>query len=142
MFPLSRNFPKFAAAGALVALSAATTPASAGEMYEKLGPVGPRDPILMTVGSKRVIAFYAPHSLRAPAGARSDQGLRLRCAVQVVVWNPTDVNAESTVSFKATVNPGETASIDSAATESFTLRCGDHAETLTAIDSGQRVVSR
>ena len=126
---------KFAVAGALITLSAAnhspyaqTLLLAPTTLVQNLGPVGPRDPILMTVGSKRVIAFYAP-----------DSGT---CAVHVVVWNPTDVNAESTVSFKATLNPGETASIDSAATESFTLRCGDHAETLTAIDSGQRVVSR
>ena len=32
MFPLSRNFLKFAAAGALVALTAASTPARADEL--------------------------------------------------------------------------------------------------------------
>jgi hypothetical protein len=46
MFPLSRNFLKFAAAGALVALTAASTPARADELVENLGPVGPHEPIL------------------------------------------------------------------------------------------------
>ena len=40
MFPLSRNFLKFAAAGALVALTAVSTPAHADEMVQNLGPSG------------------------------------------------------------------------------------------------------
>ena len=54
----------------------------ADELAQNLGPVGPHDPILTTVGTERVIAFYEP-----------DSG---NCAVHVVLWNPTDVNAEST----------------------------------------------
>ena len=42
MFPLSRNFLKFAAAGAFVALTV-FTPARADEMAQNLGPVGPHE---------------------------------------------------------------------------------------------------
>ena len=44
MFPLSRNFLKFAAAGGLVALTAVSTPARADELVQHLGPVGPHEP--------------------------------------------------------------------------------------------------
>ena len=68
MFSLPRNFLKCAAAGAFIALSVSGTPGRADEMAQNLGPVGPHEPILTTVGSKRVIAFYEPDSLRCPRG--------------------------------------------------------------------------
>jgi hypothetical protein len=76
MFPRSHNFLKFAAAGALLALTVSGTPARADEMFQNLGPVGPHEPILTTVGNKRVIAFYEP-----------DNG---QCAVNAVVFDKTD----------------------------------------------------
>ena len=79
MFPLTRSL-SLAAAGAIVALTVASIPARADELAQNLGPVGPREPILTWVGSKRVIAFYQP-----------DNG---NCAVHVVVWDPADVKAE------------------------------------------------
>ena len=39
---------------------ALSLPVRADELVQNLGPVGPHDPILTTVGSKRVIAFYTP----------------------------------------------------------------------------------
>ena len=127
MFSLPRNFLKCAAAGALVALSLSGTPGRADEMAQNLGPVGPHEPILTTVGSKRVIAFY-----------ELDSG---NCALHVVVWNPTDDNAESTVSFQATLNPRQTAHIY-AENKSLTVRFGDHAESLAVVDADQQVASK
>ena len=40
MFSLSLNFPKFAAAGAIIALIVSGSPARADEMAQNLGPVG------------------------------------------------------------------------------------------------------
>jgi hypothetical protein len=127
MFPLSRHFLKFAAAGILVALTAAGTPARADEMVQNLGPVGPYEPILTAVGSKRVIAFYEP-----------DSG---NCAVHAVVWNTTDVNADSAARFKATLNPRKMMHIDTAENNSLDLRCGDNAETLAVVDTEEQVAS-
>ena len=127
MFPLSRNFLKFAAASAIVALTAVSTPARADELVQNLGPVGPHDPILAWVGSKRIIAFYQPNSGN--------------CAVHVVVWDPKDVNAESTVGFQTTLNPGGTTSIDSVENKSLTLKCGDDAETLAIVASNTHFAS-
>ena len=44
MFSLSRNFLKFAAAGAFAALTVSGTPTCADEVAQNLGPVGPWSP--------------------------------------------------------------------------------------------------
>ena len=88
-------------------------------MVQNLGPVSAYEPILKTVGNKHVIAFFVPGNGK--------------CNVQTVIWNADDVEARS-AGIKISLNPGQTASIDSSATESFNLRCGDDAETLAAMD--------
>jgi hypothetical protein len=128
MFPLSRNFLKFAAAGALVALTAASTPARADELIQNLGPVGPHEPIITMVGNKRVIAFYVPGDGR--------------CNVQAVTWNGDDTDANTAAGFKVSLTPGQTTSIDSAENKSLTLRCGDLAEALAAVDTDHQVASK
>jgi hypothetical protein len=118
MFPLTRIL-SLAAAGALVA--PASIPARADELAQNLGPVGPHQPILTTVGSKRVIAFYVP-----------DSG---RCAVHAVVWNTTDVNADSAARIRATLDPRQMVHIDTAENKSLDLQCGDNAESLGIVDA-------
>ena len=127
MFSLTRNFLKVASAAAIVALTTLSTPASANEMVQNLGPVPAHEPILKTVGNKHVIAFFVPGNGK--------------CNVQTVIWNADDVDAKS-AGVRISLNPGQTASIDSSATESFNLRCGDHAETLAAIDGDQQFASK
>jgi hypothetical protein len=126
MFPLTGSL-SLAAAGAILALTAASMPARADELAQNLGPVAPREPILTWVGSKRIIAFYQP-----------DNG---GCAVHVVVWDPTDVNAESTAGFQATLNPRQMAHIETAENKSLYLQCGDNAERLAIVDNEGVVVT-
>ena len=122
------RFLSLAGAAALIALPAVGTRArAADELAQNLGPVGPHEPILTTVGSKRVIAFYEP-----------DSG---NCAVHVVVWKTTDVNAESTAGFQADLNPRQMAHIY-AENKSLTVRFGDHAESLAVVDADQQVASK
>jgi hypothetical protein len=64
MFPLAR----------ILSLAAA----SALELPQNLGPVGPHEPILTTVGNKRVLAFFEPGNGH--------------CALQAVIWNTADVH--------------------------------------------------
>ena len=128
MSPLSRNFLKFAVAGAFVALTAAATPARAGEMVQNLGPVAPHEPMMTMVGDKHVIAFFVPGNGQ--------------CNVQAVIWNADDMEAKSADGFRVSLNPAQTATIDSSATKTLTLKCGDHAETLAAIDTDQQVASK
>jgi hypothetical protein len=59
----------------------------------------------------------------------------------VVVWNPTDVNAESTAGFQATLNPRQVAHIDTAENKSLYLQCGDNAERLAIVDTAKFVVA-
>src|SRR5262245_17360833 len=125
MFPRTRSL-RLAAAGAVLALAAASIPARADELAQNLGPVGPREPLLTWAGSKRVVAFYQP-----------DSG---NCAVHVVVWDPTDVNAESTAGFP-TLNPRQIAHINSAENKSLYLQCGDNAERLAIVDTAEFVVA-
>jgi hypothetical protein len=132
MFPLSRNFLKFAAASALLALTVSGTPARADELAQNLGPVGPHEPILTEVGSERVIAFYEP-----------DNG---RCAVHAVIFDKTDAYTGMTTAARVRVslNPREIVHIDSTDNESvksLNLQCGDDAESLALVDSNTRYAS-
>ena len=114
MFPLPRNV--------------SGTPARADEMAQNLGPVGPHEPILTTVGNKPVIAFYEP-----------DNG---QCVVNAVVYDKTDAYTMTTAArVRVSLNPGQITSIDSVENKSLTLKCGDDAETLAIVDSNTRFAS-
>ena len=122
---------KFAAAGVVVVCTLGT-PARADELAQNLGPVGPYEPILTTVGNQRVIAFYEP-----------DNG---RCAVHAVVYDKTDAYTGLTTAARVRVslNPREIVHIDSADNESvksLNLQCGKDAEKLTIIDTDSSVAS-
>ena len=108
------------AVGVVLAVTTASIPTRADELVQNLGPVGPHDPILTTVGSKRVIAFYEPNSGH--------------CAFRAVVWNTTDVNADSASGFQADLNPRQMVRIDTAENQSLKLQCGDNAESLSIVD--------
>jgi len=128
MFSLSRiQLSKFAAMGSLVVLSTLGTPTRADELAQSLGPVGPHDPILTTVGSKRVLAFYEPGNDH--------------CAFNAVVWDNTNPHAASAARVRISLEPGQIVHIDSAANESLNLQCGKNAEALTIIDTDSSVAS-
>ena len=78
--------------------------------------------------SLRVIAFYLP----------GNGG----CKVQAVIWHEGDTDANTAAGIRVSLNPGQTTSIDSAENKSLTLRCGDYAETLAAVDTDHQVASK
>jgi hypothetical protein len=128
-----RRFLTFAAAGALV-FTAVSIPALAEELLTHSGPVGPHEPILTAVGSKRIIAFYEP-----------DNG---RCAVNAVVFDKTDAYTGMTTAARVRVslNPREMVHIDSTSNESLNLeslnlKCGDNAASLAVVDTSELVAS-
>jgi hypothetical protein len=125
MYTLTQ-FLSFAAAGALV-LTVASSPGYADELAQNLGPVGPNEPILTTVGSKRVIAFYVPGN-----------GL---CGINVVVWDRSDDSGNSAARVRVSLNPRQSVHIDSAENKSIKLQCGDHAETLALVDTSKFVAA-
>ena len=126
MFPLTRML-SLATAIALVALTAVNPSVRADELSQNLGPVGPHEPILTTVGNKRVIAFFEP-----------DSG---NCAFHAVIWNTTDVNADSAARFRAGLNPRQMVTINTNDNQSLKLQCGDNAERLAFIDNEGAVVT-
>ena len=89
MQPLSRSLG-FAALSAL-ALTVSGSPGYADDFAENLGPVGPNEPILTTVGSKRIIAFYVPGNGH--------------CGINVVVWDRSDASGNSAARVRVSLNP-------------------------------------
>ena len=116
-----------AAAGALVALTA-NLPAGAEEPLTQMGPVGPNEPILASVGSRRIVAFYVP-----------DNG---NCGLQAVVWEASsDPSGEprSAERVRVSLKPQQMIRIDGDKNQSLNLRCGDKASTLAVVDSSKQV---
>ena len=123
MFTFTRNwFLGFAAAGAL-ALTVASVPAFADELSLNLGAVGPNEPILKTVGSKRVIASYD----------ETDGG---HCSMTIAVWDLTDSSGGSAARVWVTLDPRQVVRIGSiAGRRSLDLQCGDNAKSLAIVDT-------
>ena len=126
MHPITGNWLLgFAAAGALVLTVASAR--SADELAQNLGPVGPNEPILTTLGGKRVIAFYE---------ANGED-----CGMHIVVWDRADVSGGSAARVRVTLNPRQMVHIDSAENESLNLQCGDHADTLAIVDTSKVIAA-
>jgi len=119
------------AVGGLVVLSSLGTPARADDLVQNLGPVGPHQPILATVGNKRVIAFYMPGSDR--------------CSLHAVVWDTTGPDAGSLAArVQISLEPGQIVRIDTAqdgSLKTLNLGCGDNAEKLAILDSDSAAAS-
>jgi hypothetical protein len=96
-------------------------------MAQNLGPVGVHEPILTTVGGKRVIAFYEP------GGGN--------CDLHVIVWNENDASGDSVARVRVSLNPRQMVRIDSAENKSINLQCGDNAETLALADTSKFVAA-
>jgi hypothetical protein len=110
---------------AALALTATSTSTYAVELSENLGPVGPNEPILTTVGSKRIIAFYE---------TSGDN-----CGMHIVIWDRADVGAGSAARFRVTLNPRQMVHVDSADNKSLDLQCGEQAENLAIVDTSKFV---
>jgi hypothetical protein len=120
------SFTKIAAAGIVVALAAATSPARAEELPRNLGPVGPHESIITDVGTKRVLAWFKP-----------DGG---GCAVTGVVWTRTDVDGTSTAGMRIKLGPDQIIHFDSAYNvKSLNLKCADDAKTLSIVGDEELV---
>jgi len=111
----SRVLAAFCALAGVAALSMAT---SAEEYTTNLGPVGPNEPILATVGGQRVIAFFAPE--------------RGSCAVNTIMWKDAAADAPNTTRVRLSLRPGEMVRFDDARL-SMNLLCGADASTLAIV---------
>jgi hypothetical protein len=111
---------KCAVAAGLVVLCV-SGPAGAGELIDNLGPVGAHEPILTSLGDKRVIAFYQPDSER--------------CALHAVMWDNTGADAaKSAARVRVSLEPGQVVHVDTPDNKTLNLQCGNGAETLSISD--------
>ena len=97
MFSLTHKTRTTLVASCLIALSSIASPVYADDLVEHLGPVGPHEPILTNVGSKRVLAFYTPEESA--------------CALQAIVWTKEE-NTTSPARFRVRMQPGAIVHID------------------------------
>ena len=118
MFTLSKKL-SLAAVGGLIVLGGYGLPARAGDITQVLGPVGPNDPIVTTVGRKAVLAFYEADGTH--------------CGMHVVMWDRDDVSGDSAAGFRVTLDPREVVHIDTAQNKSSGLQRGSAAETLAIV---------
>jgi hypothetical protein len=116
-----------AAMAAALVLSIVSIPARADDMAQNLGPVGPYDPILTSVGNKRVIAFYEPKNGH--------------CDFRAVVWSLADENADSVTRFQADLYPQQQVRIEATPDKSLSLQCGDNADQLSIVDTNRIIAS-
>jgi hypothetical protein len=119
----SRVLAAFCALAGVVALSMA---ASAEEYTTNLGPVGPNEPILATVGGQRLIAFFAPE--------------RGSCAVNTIMWKDAAADAPYTTRVRLSLRPGEMIRFDDARL-SMNLLCGADASTLAVVAPPELILS-
>ena len=124
MFSLTHNKLGTLVASGLIALSSFASPAQADDLVEYIGPVGPHEPILTTVGSKRVLAFYTPG--------------KNACALHAIVWT-TKEDKTSPARVRISLEPGAMAHIDSPENDSLNLQCGDDAEELAVVEDDEHV---
>jgi len=118
MFALTLNKKLSISACAVLAIFATGWPAFAADAARK--SVGPNEPIMTTVGGKRVLAFYVP----ANGG----------CAVNAVVWDMdanTGTSPYASSRVRMELNPGQSMELDSSGNESLGLKCGAGGTTLT-----------
>lgn len=129
MTPFSRTtLSALAAAGTLAALTVAGVPARADQPLTNLGPVGPSELILVTIGTQRVIAFYVP-----------DRGA---CAVNAVVWKDGDPDAPySSARVRISLKPGQMFQLDGGQRQSMSLLCGADASTLAVAAPAELILT-
>jgi hypothetical protein len=128
MFSTRPALSKLALASIFLALAALTVPARSDELVQVLGPVGPHAPILASVGSKRVIAFYLPGSDH--------------CALHAVIGDTANAYSDTqtpAVRIRVSLEPGQIVHIDSVDNQSLNLQCGRNGEQLSVVDSDEAV---
>ena len=118
------NILPIAAASVLTALAFVDMASAADQPRANLGPVGPNEPILATVGDKRMIAYY-----------ERDGG---KCSVSAVVFDASpNGGGRGSVRVRVTLHPGELFNLDGVDGQRVVLTCGPDASLLTVLNRGE-----
>lgn len=112
------------AASALIVMASTFIASAADNNRFNLGPVGPNEPILATVGSSRLVAYYEPTNGK--------------CAVIVVVFDATsNGGGKASRRVRVTLHPGELFHLDGVKNEHIVMTCGPDAKLLTVLNRGE-----
>jgi hypothetical protein len=122
------RYKSLAAAGALSLFGAASAPALADDPTTNLGPVGPREPLLVQVGEQRFVAFFTKE--------------RGECAVSAVTWKDADPDEPySSARVRVSLKPGQLIEIDGPQRRSMGLLCGADAASLAVTAPAELILT-
>jgi hypothetical protein len=125
MVQISR-LKSLAAASAFSMIGAAAVPALADDPMTNLGPVGPREPILVKIGNQRIIAFFVRE--------------RGNCSLSAVTWKETAPDAPyASERVRVSLKPGQVVQLDGAQRQPLGLLCGEDASNLSLTASPELI---
>lgn len=117
-----------AAAGVFAILGAASLPTLADDATTNLGPVGPREPLLVKIGNQRIIAFFVPE--------------RGNCALSAVTWKDAGPDAPyASERVRVSLKPGQLVQLDGAQRQPVGLLCGADASSLAVTASAELILT-
>jgi hypothetical protein len=120
----SLNILPIAAASVLTVLAFTHMASAADQARVNLGPVGPNEPILATIGDNRMIAYY-----------ERDGG---NCAVSAVMFDASPKGGgRGTMRVRVALHPGELFNFDTVGGQRVVLTCGPNANLLTVLNRGE-----
>ncbi len=118
------NIFSIAVASVLTVLAFTHTASAADQARVNLGPVGPNEPILATIGDNRMIAYYE----------RNDG----KCAVSAVMFDASPKGGgHGSMRVRVALHPGELFNLDAADGQRVVLTCGPNASLLTVLNRGE-----
>lgn len=124
MVQFSRFLLPALAASSLFALASAALPAQAEDATTNLGPVGPREPILVKMGDKRMIAYFEPNGGN--------------CFVSAVVFdNAADGGGYRSTKVRVALHPGELFHLEGVEDRRVVLLCGFKADNLMVLNRAE-----
>jgi hypothetical protein len=127
MVQFSRSIIAVAFAVAALAVQGAA-PARAADPLNNLGPVGPREPILVKVGDQRIIAFFVPE--------------RGNCSLSAVTWKDAGPDAPyASQRVRVELKPGQLVQLDGAQLQPLGLLCGADASSLAVTASAELILT-
>jgi hypothetical protein len=118
------NLSALAAAGAFLALSAVSAPAMSDDNTVNLGPVGPREPIVVKMGDKRLVAYYEPNGGN--------------CFVSAVVFDASPSGGSyASTRMRVALHPGELFRLDGVEDRRVVLLCSFNADKLSVLNRSE-----
>ena len=112
------------ATASVLTVFAFTHMVSAGQARANLGPVGPNEPILATIGDNRMIAYYE----------RNDG----KCSVSAVMFDASPKGGgHGSMRVRVALHPGELFNFDGVEGQRVVLTCGPNARLLTVLNRGE-----